>query len=227
MDEAFSGFSPQALAFFEGLAANNSKPWFEAHRQEYEEYLLEPLKSLVSDLAGPMRATDPELTTIPAVDKTISRIYRDTRFSRNKSPYKTCLWITFKRPSPDWKTAPCFFFEITADSYRYGMGFYSASRETMDHLRRFIEHKPAEFRRTIAPLARQTTFTLEGERYKRPLNPALAEDLQQWHQRKNLYLACNRTADARLFTRGIYDDLQEGFTLLAPIYEMLWRVRRG
>ncbi|HEX9080075.1 MAG TPA: DUF2461 domain-containing protein, partial [Desulfuromonadaceae bacterium] len=201
------------------------KAWFEAHRQEYEEHLLEPLKALVSDLAGPMLAIDPELVTIPAVDRTISRIYRDTRFSRNKSPYKTCLWITFKRQSPDWKTAPCFFFEIRADCYRYGMGFYGAERETMDNLRRYIENKPAEFRRAVACLGKQGTFVLEGERYKRPLDPALPDDLQEWHQRKNVYVVRNRVADGRLFTRAICDDLREGFRLLAPVYELLWRVR--
>ena len=225
MGEAFSGFSPRALAFFEALAANNSKAWFEAHRDDYEEFLLEPLKALVCDLSGPILAIDPDLITIPAVDKTISRIYRDVRFSRNKSPYKTCLWITFKRRSPDWKTAPCFFFEISADGYRYGMGFYGASRQTMDNLTRLIETKPAEFRKSVVCLGKQTLFTLEGERYKRPLNPALPDDLQQWHPRKNIYLVCNRQADGRLFTRGIYDDLREGFLLLAPVYELFWRIR--
>lgn len=225
MSDAFNGFSPQALAFFEGLAINNDRQWFDAHRADYEQYLLAPLKALVSDLAGPMLAIDPDLVTIPAVDKTISRIYRDTRFTRNKSPYKTCLWITFKRPSRDWKEAPCFFFELSADAYRYGMGFYSASKETMDRLRRLIETKPAAFRKSVACLEKQTIFELEGERYKRPLNAALPDDLQQWHQRRNVYLVCNRTAGGRLFTRGICDDLREGFSLLAPVYEMLWRVK--
>ncbi|HEX9079731.1 MAG TPA: DUF2461 family protein, partial [Desulfuromonadaceae bacterium] len=60
MSRCFTGLTPQSLAFFERLAANNHKAWFEAHRQEYEEHLLEPLKALVSDLAGPMLAIDPE-----------------------------------------------------------------------------------------------------------------------------------------------------------------------
>jgi len=225
MDNTFSGFSPHSLAFFEQLAAHNTKAWFEAHRDDYEEYLLEPLKELVSDLTPAMLALDPDLITTPAVDKTISRIYRDTRFSRNKSPYKTCLWITFKRQSPDWKSDPCFFFEISADLCRYGMGFYSADRATMDNLRRFIETKPDEFRASIACLAGQTAFTLEGERYKRPLNLALAPDLQEWHQRKNVYLSCTRLADGRLFTRAIRDELAKGFALLQPVYELFWRVR--
>ena len=224
MDNSFSGFTPESLDYFENLAANNNKVWFEDHRDDFEQYLMEPLKGLVSDLSGAMLAIDPELVTIPAVDKTISRIYRDTRFSRNKSPYKTCLWITFKRRSSDWKTSPCFFFEISADGYRYGMGFYSATKETMDSLRRFIEAKPAEFRKNITFLGKQDIFTLEGDRYRRPLNPALPDDLQLWHGRKNIYFVCQRPVDGRLFTRGICDDLREGFGMLKSLYELLWRV---
>ncbi len=226
MTTSFSGFSPESLGYFERLAVNNNKLWFEEHRDDFEQFLMEPLKNLVSDLSAAMLAIDPELVVIPKVDKTISRIYRDTRFSRNKSPYKTCLWITFKRRSPEWKTAPCFFFEISADGYRYGMGFYSASKETMDSLRRFIEAKSAEFRKVVAAFGKQDIFTVEGERYKRPLNPALSDDLQKWHGRKNIYFICQRPMDGRLFTRGICDDLREGFDSLKPLYELLWRVRR-
>jgi uncharacterized protein (TIGR02453 family) len=224
MDNSFNGFTPESLTFFENLAANNNKTWFEDHRDNFEQSLMEPLKLLVSDLSGAMLAIDSELITIPKVDKTISRIYRDTRFSRNKSPYKTCLWITFKRRSPDWKNAPCFFFEISADGYRFGMGFYSATRETMNNLRRFIEAKPAEFRKGVAAFAAQDIFTLEGERYKRPLDRALPDDLQLWHNRKNVYFMCQRTVNGRLFTRNISDDLSEGFGVLKPLYELLWRV---
>lgn len=224
MTDRFNGFLPQAPGFFERLAANNNKAWFEEHRDQYEELLLEPLKLLVGDLADTMSAIDPALITIPAVDKTISRIYRDTRFSRNKSPYKTCLWITFKRRSPDWKQAPCFFFELTADSYRYGMGFYSASRETMDNLRRFIETQPVAFRKALGCLGKQPVFALEGDCYKRPLNPALPDDLQRWHQRKNVYLVCNREIDGQLFSAELCVELAKGFQQLQPLYELFWRV---
>ena len=186
---------------------------------------MSPLKGLVSDLTGPMLAIDSEFVTLPAVDKTISRIYRDTRFSRNKSPYKTCLWITFKRHSPDWKESPCYFFELTADTYRYGMGFYSASKETMDGLRSYIESRPAKFQKAIAVLDKQKTFTLEGERYKKILNPSLSESLQEWYQRKNVYLVANCEVGSRLFSRGIYQDLCEGFALLSPMYKFLWQIR--
>lgn len=225
MSGSFPGFSPRSLAFFEELAANNRKAWFEAHRSDYEAYLLEPLKSLVAALADTMLAIDAELVTMPAVDKTISRINRDTRFSRDKSPYKSCFWLTFKRYRPDWKETPCFFFEIRADGYRYGMGFYSAARETMDRLRAFIEARPDRFREAVAWLEGQETFTVEGECYKRPLNATLPDDLQAWHRRKNLYLVCNRLPDGRLFSEAIVEELRAGFTQLAPLYHLLWQVR--
>lgn len=225
MTPSFNGFSPQALDFFSNLGQNNNKAWFEEHRQNFEDYLMSPLKYLVSDLSDPMLAIDSDFVTMPAVDKTISRIYRDTRFTRNKSPYKTCLWITFKRYSPDWKDSPCYFFELTADTYRYGMGFYSASKETMDGIRRFIDSNPDKFKKAISVLDKQKTFVLEGERYKKILNPTLPESLQEWYQRKNVYLIANCEAGPRLFTRGILDDLKEGFVLLSPLYEFLRKIK--
>lgn len=62
--------------------------------------------------------------------------------------------------------------------------------------------------------------------YRRPLLPNLPDDLQQWHQRKNLYLACNRQPDNVLFTRGLVDELRRSFTILAPFYDYLWKVTK-
>src|SRR6266567_1877273 len=158
---AFTGFTPECPAFFRNLAANNTKPWFEAHRQEYEEYLLEPLKALVTELAGFMLAIDQDLVTIPG--RVVSRIHRDTRFSRDKSPYKTTMWLTFKRPLKEWRDSPAFFFEIAPAFYRYGMGFDGASKDTMDRLREVIDRRPDEFRQAVAFLAEEGRFVPEGE----------------------------------------------------------------
>lgn len=223
MKGTFTGFTPKTLEFFRSLAADNSKPWFEAHRPEYEQHLLEPLKALVAELAGFMLSIDHDLVTAPA--RAVSRIYRDTRFSRDKSPYKTCMWITFKRPIVEWRDSPCWFFEVTADSYRYGMGFYGASRETMDRLREEIELNPARFRQAVAFLGDQDMFGPEGGLYRRALRPDLPEDLQAWHRRKNLYLVCNRQPDNALFTHGLADDLRSGFGMLAPFYDYLRKLK--
>lgn len=220
---SFTGFTTDTLEFLRTLAANNRKEWFEAHREEYRRFLQEPLQQLASVLAGPLTVIDPDLITESR--RVISRIHRDTRFSRNKSPYKTTMWLTFKRPLKEWQDAPCFFFEIGVDFYRFGMGFYSASKVTMDRLRQVIDRKPEAFRREVAFLDGQDTFVLEGEKYKRLLDGQKEEDILEWYQRRNLYLVCNRQIDGRLFSRGVLDELTSGFGRLAPFYHWLWRLK--
>lgn len=220
---SFNGFPPQAPQFLRALAANNRREWFEEHKDEYRRFLQEPLQRLAAALAGPLMAIDPDLVIEPR--RVVSRIHRDIRFSRNKSPYKTTMWLTYKRPLTAWQDAPAYFFEVAADSYRFGMGFFSASKVTMDRLREAIDRKADEFRRAVAFLDGQETFVLEGERYKRLLDGSKEEDLQEWYQRKNLYLVCNRGSDERLFGRGVLDDLTAGFGRLAPFYHWLWRLK--
>lgn len=221
----FNGFDSRALDFLRDLKANNNKGWFEAHRSDYEQHLLTPLRALTIGLTPLMLSIDQDLATTPG--RVISRIHRDTRFSRDKSPYKTCLWLTFKRPVTEWRDTPCWFFEITADSYRYGMGFYNAAKETMDRLRETIERKPEQFRQAVAFLEKQDRFVLEGEMYRRALRPDLQPDLQAWHQRKSIFLVCNCLADKALFSPRLISDLRNGFTLLAPFYDFLWKVKKS
>lgn len=223
----FNGFSPGALNFLRNLDANNNKIWFEAHKQEYQKYLLEPLRNLVADMGEFMLAIDPWFEVRPAVNKTISRIYRDTRFSRDKSPYKNTMWITFKRPGKNWRDAPTYFFEISPDSYRYGMGFYSASKDTMDKFRRKIDKEPKEFLEAISFYSQQQDFVLEGEEYKKILDETKPGEVQNWYQRRNLYLVCNRKIDNRIFSREFIDDLVLGFDILAPFYHYLWKITKN
>ncbi len=224
-DDKFNGFPVETLRFLSDLRLNNNKPWFEAHKGEYERFVLEPLQNLVMDIGPFMLTIDPDFEARPRVDKTISRIYRDTRFSHDKSPYKSCMWLTFKRPIKDWKDAPAYFLEITPDSYRYGMGFYSASKETMDRLRKASDGKPKEFMKAVSFYSKQQDFVVEGEKYKRVLNSGIPKDLQEWYQRKNLYLVCNREIDESFFSKELAEDLNSGFKLLAPFYQYLCRLK--
>ena len=218
----FSGFSPQALSFLSGIKQNNTKAWFEAHKAEYRKHLLEPLQNLALDLSPGMLEIDPLLMVGV---KAVSRIQRDTRFSGHKAPYKSAMWIGFKRPVKEWTDSPAYFFEITPDAYRYGMGFYSAAPDTMRKFRQVVDEKPQAFKKAITFYPRQKTFVLEGETYKKLFDPAKPEEIQTWYQRKSFYLVCNRDIDERLFNSELADDLLEGFTLLSPLYQYLLNLK--
>jgi uncharacterized protein (TIGR02453 family) len=160
------------------------------------------------------------------VNKTISRIYRDARFSKDKSPYKTCMWITFKRTREDWQEKPAYFFEITSTTYRYGMGFYCVSKVTMDKFRDSVDEDQEEFLKIITPLKKVKRITLEGEKYKKILNNSLSPEILEWYNRKNFYLVCNKKTDDSLFTKNLLREVISSFEKLAPIYNYLWKTTK-
>jgi len=221
----FSGFSPTTIAFLQGLKANNNKAWFLEHEEEYRVCLLEPMRDLVCDLAETMLDIDSEFETSPTQNKTISRVYRDTRFSRDKSMFRSNMWISFKRPGPGWQDEPGYFFEIAHDHYCYGMGLYQGTRETMERYRAALAEKPDAFRKAIAFLADAPHLTLEGNQYKRVLNPSIPADLQTWYQRKSFYLLYNSPIDDRLFSGEFAGYLASEFQRMAPLYKYIWRIK--
>ena len=224
MVESFDGFSTNSFRFLRNLRENNYKEWFELHKSDYQDYILKPLQALASELGPFMLSIDPYFEVTPALNRTISRIYRDIRFSKDKSPYKTSHWITFKRPRKEWKDFPAYFFEISPNSYRYGMGFYSASRETMDNFRNNIDSNPQTFLSAISFYARQNIFTIEGEEYKRPLKADTSTELQDWYNRKNFYLVSNKQIEGSNINENLISDLVYGFEIMAPFYHYLCKI---
>jgi uncharacterized protein (TIGR02453 family) len=112
--DSFTRFTPKALTFLKGLARNNRKEWFEAHRADYEEALKRPFAALVEEMDVHLATMAPEIIGSPR--KSVFRIHRDVRFSKDKSPYKTHV--------------ACWFFHrdigtrIQTEAVHGGAGFY-------------------------------------------------------------------------------------------------------
>jgi uncharacterized protein (TIGR02453 family) len=222
----FKGFSIATIDFLRNLYQNNNKTWFEDNKESYKKFLLAPMQALVMEMNNYILSIDPSIDVTPSAGKTISRIHRDTRFSKDKSPYRDTMWITFKRPSENWSSNPAFFFEISPSSYRYGMGFFSATPHTMELFREAIDNSPAEFKKAIAFYPKQQVFTIEGEKYKRILDKNKAEDILEWYQRKNLYLVCNKTIDTVLFSDQLVHELKSNFSLISDFYLYLYKIQK-
>lgn len=219
-------FTQTTFDFLRDLRAHNDKPWFEAHKAVYRDHVLLPLQALAAELGSLMQSIDPEIEIAPG--RAVSRVYRDTRFSKDKSPYKTSHWITFKRSRKEWQNFPAFFFEISPEAYRYGMGFFSADRATMDRFRASIDANPAAFLARVAFYSQQVEFVIEGEQYKRPLKTTFPSEvladcdrLNDWYQRKSFYLVCNRSVESHGIPTGPARTLGQGFQTLAPLYHDL------
>ena len=84
---AFNGFSGEMLRFLADLKENNSKEWFDPHRDDYDKYVMEPSREFVIDMGDRLREVIPGIVAAPRVNQSIFRLNRDTRFSKDKSPY--------------------------------------------------------------------------------------------------------------------------------------------
>ncbi|WP_434777210.1 DUF2461 domain-containing protein [Neisseria sp. Ec49-e6-T10] len=225
MTQNFQGFSAQALDFLQEVRIQNSREWFAENRQTYDALLLTPFRLLVTELSQTMMFIDPEFETRPAIGKTLSRLNRDTRYTHDKSLYRSHMWLTFKRRSPDWKDAPVYFFEIAPDFYRYGLGYYCASRATMDVLRQLIQKDTKAFL-TVVRKSTQTPFELVGECYKRPLVKEQDPEIANWYNRKSFALMYESPKVEDVSTVKIVKQLEKGFTQLAPLYEYLMKAEQ-
>ncbi|QIQ21827.1 DUF2461 domain-containing protein [Zophobihabitans entericus] len=222
MKTKFTGFSQEGLNFLQTVRLKNDKEWFEEHRPVYEKRVLEPFKLLVEELTPCMLKIDQWFETKPAVNKTISRIHRDTRFSNDKTRYRDRFWLTFKRPSKDWKESPAYFFEIGPDAYRYGLGYYCTSKETMDIFRKEINRDPEAFL-NVAKSCKKP-FELVGESYKRPLIKEQPTEIATWYNRKSFAVMVTSHQVEETFSPDLVKRLTKGFQQLVPLYDYLMRV---
>ncbi len=217
---SFTGFPEDTILFLNELRENNSKAWFETNRERYRNSVYSRFIELASLLGDAMYSIDPEIELRP--ERVVSRIYRDTRFSRDKSPYKHNVWLSFKRPDKEWTDAPAYYFEVTPDFWRYGMGFYSASRGTMDGFRREMNNRVEEFKKISSSIKRAGIFSVEGEDYARRLDNSLPAELQVWYQKKSFYLVCNADDNSALINGKVAEMLEKGFRSLEPLYRFIW-----
>ncbi|PWC09535.1 DUF2461 domain-containing protein [Brenneria corticis] len=215
----FNGFSQRGLTFLQQVRQYNDKAWFDEHREIYDRQLVAPFRALVDELSLTMLQIDDHFETRPAIGKTLSRIHRDTRFSHDKSRYRSQMWLTFKRTRKDWTDAPVYFFEIAPDFWRYGLGYYSATRNTMELFRQTLRGNPQRFLAAASCL--QDRFKLEGESYKRPLIKEQPAELADWYNRKSFAAICTRQDMEALFSDELAATLAQDFTQLEPLYRYL------
>ncbi len=214
-------FTTKTLEFLIENRLHNSKTWFEEHKPDFQNLVVAPLAELVVRLAPALLEIDPELVAIPKVGKCISRVYRDTRFSRDKTLYRDVMWAVFMRDKKRYGGLPGFFFEIAPCGFRYGCGYYQAGGDSMQRIRELILAGDKDFQAAFAAYEGQDRFTLEGELYKTSRHPGSPEALRNWLDRKNICFVHSSTDATLLYAENLPETLATHFALLAPIYRFL------
>lgn len=130
----YTGVRPETFAFLRSLAANNSRDWFEEHREDYETYWLAAGLDLIAALAPYCNEMEPRLLAVPKLNQSLRRIHRDTRFSKDKTPYQPRLHLILSS-GPAFNKVPGMHIVLSPDGLGYGAGHYGLDPEALDRMR--------------------------------------------------------------------------------------------
>jgi uncharacterized protein (TIGR02453 family) len=219
-DASFRAFEPKALAFLRALKRHNDREWFRARKDDYDRLLRGPMIGAIERLAGDLRAFAPELVASPKAS--LYRIYRDTRFSADKSPLKTNVAAVFPCRGLEKHRGAGLYFEIAPEWVWVGGGMYAPDVSTLQSVREHIAANPRRWRAIVeSPVFRRTTGGLHGERLQRvprgfPKDHEAAEYL-----RFRQFLAGREFPPAFATSPRFYSGLIGTFRQIAPLVRFL------
>lgn len=222
MNRVFQGYSNETFEFFMAIRFNNNRPFFLENRDWYLRAVREPSLKLAEELAETIESIDSDIERRP--HRALSRINRDIRFSRDKSPYRDNVWLSFKRPCEEKSAMPGFYFDLQDGGASYGMGFYRDNRGIMENLRRRILEHPEEMQALMAPLwADYAVYAEPNRRLKVP--EEAPEALRPIYLGKGFYLE-REIADFDLIcSAALAEVVREGYLRLAPLYRYILDLR--
>ncbi|MDO5445773.1 MAG: DUF2461 domain-containing protein [Eubacteriales bacterium] len=211
----FTGFKPEASDFFWELCFNNDRAWFYEHKDQFDELINEPLKSLATETNKIMASRFPEMHPVTHV----SRIWRDARRLFGRGPLKESMWFSM-RGGTDRAFPASFYFEIKPAVFGYGMGFWCATSEQGERFRKSVDADPARFIRIAEEVSAQDRFTLEGPLYKKPKG-SYSEIADGWYNRKWASLTYEENFEGDALSPELPQILADAFSPLMPMYDYL------
>ena len=165
----YASFTPDTIKFLKQLAANNNRDWFKTNKSRYEEQVLDVALRFIQSMQDPLADIAPHFVALPTrVGGSLMRIYRDTRFSKNKLPYKTNIGIQFRHELAKDVHSPGFYVHIDPKEVFIGVGMWRPEPDALRAIRERIAVKPGKWKSVMADKTFKRHFSLGGESLSRP-----------------------------------------------------------
>ena len=162
-------FNKASFAFLDELAANNDKAWFSANKSRYEELVREPALDFIAAMELPLAKFAPNFRAVPKkTGGSLMRVFRDTRFSRDKTPYKTNIGIQFRHALGKDVHAPGFYVHVATDGCFFGVGCWHPEPDALGRIRDRVAAEPERWFKARDDKKFAAHWTLSGDRLTRP-----------------------------------------------------------
>jgi uncharacterized protein (TIGR02453 family) len=165
--EPLAYLRPEGMAFLRGLARNNDREWFTPRKAIFEAELKEPMLAIIRKITDAMVAFAPN--HVRPAEKSLFRIYRDTRFSHDKRPYKTHVAAWWSHQGLEKTSGAGYYFHISAKEVIVAAGAYMPEKDQLAAIRNWLLENHVDFRKLLQkPAVRKAFKEFEGERLTRP-----------------------------------------------------------
>lgn len=213
-------FTSESLRFLRALKRNNRREWFNAHRDDYEAHVRQPMIDIITRLADDFREFGPELVANPKTS--MYRIYRDIRFSENKAPYKTHVAANFPTRGLPKHEGAGLYFHVSPDEVWIGGGMYAPQPPQLHAVREHIAANAKRLRTLVeSPAFRREVGTLEGERLQRVPRGFSKDHEAAAYLKFRQFLAGREFEPAFATSPKFYSSLLTVFKRVAPVARFL------
>jgi len=208
----------ETLAFLTELVDNNNREWFAEHKERYETAKADVL-AFIAELIPVLSAVDPETQTEPK--KCLMRIYRDIRFSKNKSPYKNNYGISF---SIKGSKGPEYYLHLQPGKSFFAGGYWMPEAADLKNIREEIDYNTSEFLEIIEAKGFTSLYTLSTEDSLKKAPKGYDPSHPQIELLKlKSYIASFPISDEELFKPSIVNHLKKAFEGIYPFVQFLKR----
>ncbi len=223
----FKGFSKKTLPFLESIRQNNDKEWFEAHRSEYGEYILNPSRAFVEEFGEHLMALEPTINFSPKINKSLFRIYRDTRrMGAIKVPLKHRIGVIFWQGSGSRMQNSSFYLHFSPDELFVAVGVRWFEKPMLDAYREYIldDKRRANLASVLESLDTKGYKTIEKgyKRYPRGFNAQMSDaDLSLYKG-----MATYKILDPKLIENGnkLIDTLYKIYEEMLPLQQLVYDI---
>jgi uncharacterized protein (TIGR02453 family) len=218
-DYNYSGITAESIELLCLNKFNDSKAFYEEHKEELKQGIVIPLRQIMLDMSDLLYDIDDKMLTDPV--RSVSRIYRDTRGNRNKIKYRENMWIFFRRYKNEYPCAPFYYFEFDPQGYGYGMAMWTYRPAMFKEVHKMILKHPDRWLDAVEA-CKEAGFEFScWDKYKKDMYPDAPQELKPYLQMKNLQFSYYVKDISHLNSTALIDEMRLAFDIARPMYEFL------
>lgn len=219
----FIGFNPDGFMLLEMNKFNDSRDFYESVKEDIKKMSIIPMRQLCSDLSEELYRIDPKMNLIPT--KMVSRVRRDTRYSKNKQMYRSNIWCMFMRDKHQWENFPCMWFEFFPDGYSYGVAMFRFDATGLDAFRRKLIDNPRAFKRALTSIEiTGAQLFIDSFKKNKPGIDEVDDELKLFYNAKDFGFTYHSSDMSKLIDGTVKEELIYAIRAFEPMYKFLTEI---